>query len=85
MFLSPSLQLRAVIGQESIWYNLKALDKQDRILSVPDSLTHHFKIMELKITLYQRYSSSLQQEARSQEEDFLLPQERTGSSSGYHS
>lgn len=85
MILSTRLQLHAVTGQENIWYNLKALDNQDRILSVPDSLTHHFKTMQLKITLYQHYSSSLQQEARSQEEDFLLPQERTGSSSGYHS
>lgn len=67
-----------MIGQENIWYNLKSLDKLDRILGVPDSLTYHFKTTGLKAAHYQLYSSDLQQDARSQEENFLLPQERAG-------
>lgn len=63
-FLSTSLKLRAALGQENVWYNLKTLDKLDRILCVSDSLTHHFKNMELKVAQYQRYSSSLQLEVR---------------------
>lgn len=69
-----------MIGQENILYSLKALDKLDRILCILDSLTHHFKTMELKVAQYQHYSSSLQQDARSQEENFLLQQERAGPS-----